>query len=297
MRGTSQASPVVAGAILLAQEEYASKHDGALPTIDMIEAFLRGGATQVIDGDDEDDNVPHSGGKFGMLDVMGMAFLAAGGSPVIMSPITAGPVPILAGMPVRLGSVAMSLGANLTYSWDFGDGTTGTGQEARHAYAAAGSYEVRLLVTDSAGQATDSATITVLPADEELTIERFTASIRFGPGRGRLRVVGKLPGSLLGPTTARSAVVGVGTERLGLDMNQGICKAPGIRLIIRGDRFSLVATGDWIAGAVGMTDEDCNDAPIGASLLVELSGTYLVGQAELSYTAKQGRFGRAVVKK
>ncbi|WP_097193555.1 PKD domain-containing protein [Blastococcus aggregatus] len=41
--------------------------------------------------------------------------------------------------------------APLTYAWDFGDGTTGTGATASHTYTAAGTYTVRLTVTDAGG--------------------------------------------------------------------------------------------------------------------------------------------------
>jgi PKD repeat protein len=54
-----------------------------------------------------------------------------------------------------------------TYAWDFGDGSdvvTGSGPLASHAFAAQGSYAVKLTVTDSAGQAyTVTRTVTVLP--------------------------------------------------------------------------------------------------------------------------------------
>jgi PKD repeat protein len=39
----------------------------------------------------------------------------------------------------------------LSYAWDFGDGRSGSGVTAFHAYAAAGSYSVKLTVTDSMG--------------------------------------------------------------------------------------------------------------------------------------------------
>jgi PKD repeat protein len=45
-------------------------------------------------------------------------------------------------------------GTIAAYAWDFGDGATGTGATATHAYAGPGTYTVRLTVTDHAGQKT-----------------------------------------------------------------------------------------------------------------------------------------------
>jgi PKD repeat protein len=39
-----------------------------------------------------------------------------------------------------------------SYSWDFGDGSSGGGQQTSHAYSAAGTYTVILTVTDDAGR-------------------------------------------------------------------------------------------------------------------------------------------------
>ena len=38
------------------------------------------------------------------------------------------------------------------YTWDFGDGSSSSGQQTSHTYAAAGTYNVVLVVTDSAGR-------------------------------------------------------------------------------------------------------------------------------------------------
>jgi PKD repeat protein len=50
-------------------------------------------------------------------------------------------------------------GTIVSYDWDFGDGSTGTGASPQHAYAAAGTYTVSLTVTDNLGD-TDMATTT-----------------------------------------------------------------------------------------------------------------------------------------
>jgi len=51
---------------------------------------------------------------------------------------------------------------SLTYTWDFGDGVSGNGAVVSHVYAAAGTYNVQLVVVDGAGQTTSvTAQITV----------------------------------------------------------------------------------------------------------------------------------------
>jgi PKD repeat protein len=51
-------------------------------------------------------------------------------------------------------------GTIASYEWSYGDGATGTGPTSTHTYAAAGSYDATLTVTDDKG-ATGSATTTV----------------------------------------------------------------------------------------------------------------------------------------
>lgn len=51
-------------------------------------------------------------------------------------------------------------GAITRYEWDFGDGATATGVQARHLYAEPGTYTLALTVTDDAGVANSSTTTT-----------------------------------------------------------------------------------------------------------------------------------------
>lgn len=52
-------------------------------------------------------------------------------------------------------------GDRLTYAWNFGDGTTGTGQSASHMYSKAGTYAVSLTVYDGKEAATSNGSARV----------------------------------------------------------------------------------------------------------------------------------------
>lgn len=67
--GTSQATPVTVGVILLMQEFY-KQNTGQLPTIDLLIECLRQGSITVVDGDDENDNVPHANKSYQRIDAL-----------------------------------------------------------------------------------------------------------------------------------------------------------------------------------------------------------------------------------
>jgi PKD repeat protein/DNA-directed RNA polymerase subunit M/transcription elongation factor TFIIS len=56
----------------------------------------------------------------------------------------------------------------LTFSWDFGDGTTSTGENVTHRYSDNGVYKVTLNITDGEMWANDTLTVTVRPKAAEI---------------------------------------------------------------------------------------------------------------------------------
>jgi PKD repeat protein len=106
---------------------------------------------------------------------------------------------LLEGRPVAFsgGSSTTDPGKSITsYSWDFGDGSTGTGSSPSHVYTAAGTYLVKLTVTDSAGNS-DTST-------ETMTVVGPTASFTTSGGQ----VPPGTPVSFDGTGSSRSSVTG-----------------------------------------------------------------------------------------
>jgi PKD repeat protein len=68
-------------------------------------------------------------------------------------------------------------GTIVSYAWDFGDETSGTGESTSHTYALGGTYDVVLTVTDDAGEtASKTESVTVQGPNADRTAS-FTATV------------------------------------------------------------------------------------------------------------------------
>ena len=95
----------------------------------------------------------------------------------VMKPITQPPVAVAGGPYAGVAGEALVLdgtgsydpeGVSVSYLWDFGDGSTGTGATPSHTYANAGTYNITLTVNDGGADSEPAyATVTVEPANEK----------------------------------------------------------------------------------------------------------------------------------
>lgn len=129
----------------------------------------------------------------------------AGGDPVA---VPGGPYSGYVNVPITFdGSASYDSdgGAIASYTWNFGDGSTGTGAVTQHTYATDGTYTVSLTVVDDEGMSnTASTTATVAAAsvlDLDIAALKVTSSLKLGKSVS-IQLVVENPGTVLGQAPA-----------------------------------------------------------------------------------------------
>ncbi len=104
--------------------------------------------------------------------------MSGGGSSTPVASFTFSPSSPTAGQSVSFNaSGSTDTGATITgYAWTFGDGSTGSGVTASHPYSAAGTYTVRLTVTDSLGHSSSTTHSVTVASGSSNPVASFTFS-------------------------------------------------------------------------------------------------------------------------
>lgn len=68
-------------------------------------------------------------------------------------------------------TAAIAAGANVTYTWAFGDGVTATGSSPTHTYPAVGQYTATVTATNAASTAVATTTVNVVESDLVITVD------------------------------------------------------------------------------------------------------------------------------
>lgn len=99
------------------------------------------------------------------------ATITAASQPPVANP--GGPYTGVAGQAIAFNGSGSTDPNNLplTYEWDFGDGTTSSQPSPSHAYSTAGTYTVKLTVSDSTGLSGTASTQAIVTAGGALTAE------------------------------------------------------------------------------------------------------------------------------
>ena len=129
-----------------------------------------------------------------------------GGDPVA---VPGGPYSGYVNVPITFdGSASYDSDATnviVSYTWDFGDGTTGEGAVTQHTYTVAGTYTVTLTVVDDEGMSSTNSTTAAVSAASVLDLDiaalKVTSSVRLGKAIS-IQLSVENPGTVLGQALA-----------------------------------------------------------------------------------------------
>ncbi|RLA78104.1 MAG: hypothetical protein DRG33_05990, partial [Deltaproteobacteria bacterium] len=115
----------------------------------------------------------------------------------------------------------------ISYVWDFGDGTAGSGKIVKHTYTNDGSYIVKLTVTNSCGNKdTETKTITVYPVEQKMGYIDCYCTGDYCKRGADIYIDGELKGKTVSKPNYKRIKVPVGTHTIQYDL-QGVMKCSG----------------------------------------------------------------------
>ena len=164
-------------------------------------------------------------------------------------------------------------GSVTSYSWNFGDGTTGSGSTTTHTYSQHGTYTVKLTVTDNKGATTTtSKTITIAQAKPPVAIIElsdetpevgqditFDASNSYDPDGyiksyyWNISINGKYEENNKKTFTAAFIESGTATIRLTVTDNNGLTDTAVKTITVGGEPTVTISANIWVITATTIT--------------------------------------------
>lgn len=195
-------------------------------------------------------------------------------------------------------------GNPLTITWDFGDGTTGSGASVSHTYTTPGVFVATATITNGTlGGTTKSSSVVSISA-RPITISKVGVKLNFSkPGTDAVSFSGILQLPAGSQVASQSAIVNFGgvTKTFTLDAKGGAKSAKdSIKIGIKGTaaqnaKFAVKLTGDF---ASALADEGFNNAenkskPVQVAISLSVGGKLFATTTQMFYTSKAQKGGSA----
>lgn len=232
---------------------------------------------------------------------------ASGNGPQITSGPSATPNPAAAGQDVSF-SVSASDPNNqaLTFAWNFGDGSTGSGATLVHDYTATGNYNATVTVTNTS-QASVSASLTVNVSVSPVTINKAKFQLNFKvSGKDSLDAIfASQDFAFTSNKTFQST-----TNGFVLKVIIGSTQVDSLSLLKGHGKGAGTATWNWRNGQIHYTirnaalqgvlsnygaANDNTSGQVAVPLQIQINGVAYGGQYTFSYSALKNKAGKGLV--
>jgi hypothetical protein len=184
----------------------------------------------------------------------------------------------------------------LTYQWDFGDGSTGTGAAADHIYSAPGIYSAKVTVSDGLG-GVETSIITV-QVNRGMTVQKGSVKLNFQKlNTDAITISGTLqiPSLFAGNKPARVHIGGVNQD-VTLDA-KGKAKTGTLSLSVSAakagvSKFSIsLAKSSFLLETMGFVNATLKNAPAHLPLLFSIGDDTYQASIPMLYTATKSKKG------
>jgi hypothetical protein len=206
-------------------------------------------------------------------------------------------------------------GGTVSYQWDFGDGTAGSGGTLAHTYTAIGVYTATVTITNSSGDVTTSTlTVTVVAGSIQMTVSKLQGTVKFSAsghdGVSATGIIPKLPKLFdttgqtlsvdLSGATATFKLDGKGRGKsaqgtIALKLKPSIRNKTTKKLEFQGGdvQFALkLHNGSWAAGWGMSSTVSAANAPMTLNATIQLGGNTYVAPVSVQYSAKANVGGK-----